>query len=91
MVVAKPLRFDTEARIALVAWRVVNEKSQQWVADQLEVSQAAVSMWETGRYRPDPPQRDKLKDLCGIDPETWLTAEELRSVLRSLRRLAANA
>lgn len=60
--------------------------SQTWLANQLKVSQGAISNWESGKSVPSPEQVSKLQDILGptgslrgpdlaVDPYgQWLTA-----------------
>lgn len=43
--------------------------SQDYVANKLEVTQAAVSYWESGRVSPCKKYRRKLVQLLGVDEE----------------------
>ena len=45
---------------------------QSELADQLGVSQQAVSAWLKGRARPDPERMAKIEEILGIPMRSWV-------------------
>ncbi|MEP7124703.1 MAG: hypothetical protein ABJE95_27490 [Byssovorax sp.] len=72
--------LDTEGR------RLLNERLQNTtqieLAKSLEVHQSNVSLWSTGRTRPEPHHREALLVVLGIPTIAWLTPEELEVIAR---------
>lgn len=57
--------------------------SQQALADLLGIKQSSVSLWVSGRSRPEAHLRLALEGLWEIPAESWLTLEEAEVVARA--------
>lgn len=57
--------------------RIVNARTQLWVAQELGVTQQAVSQWLRRASRPLPTFRSAMWRKLDIPEEDWLTAAEL--------------
>lgn len=75
---------STPARDALLAWLGVQAPghSQAALAQVLGLNQSSVSLWVSGRSRPEPPMRKALELVTGIPEDDWLTLEERALVER---------
>ena len=51
------------------------KRTQQWLADQLNVSKSAVVKWENDVQRPSAEQALKLANLFGVPPDTFVSPE----------------
>jgi transcriptional regulator with XRE-family HTH domain len=56
---------------------------QQWLAEQLGVSQAVVSNWERGRHDPSPHHVSKIAQVLGVDPGFLTGGSTVRATLGS--------
>lgn len=68
---------DTRGRKKLLRW-LATTGAQADLARRLQVSQAAVHWWTTGRQRPTPPYRRALARILAISEDDWMTSDERR-------------
>lgn len=68
--------IETEGREALRA----KEPNQSAVAKAIGVDQSTVSGWFHGAFRPEPPNRTKIRIVYGVAEELWLTDAERAEV-----------
>lgn len=89
MVAAVAFGTDTQGRALLSQWLETGEgRSQVLLASWLKINSSSVSLWVSGRSRPDPAMRRALCMLLGIAEDAWFTAEEL-AFLEGVKALAA--
>ena len=82
--------IDTHGRSLLAQWLEHGQgRSQVLLASWLELNSSSVSLWVSGRSRPEPPMRRALEMLLGIPEDAWLTAEELAFLTRAKATAAA--
>lgn len=73
--------MNQDPRIRLKEWASARGlKSQGAIAKALGVTQQAVSDLLTGQSRPSLPLAVAIKSEVGIEPEEWLTEEELTAI-----------
>ena len=60
-----------EAGEALVAWLEANEKSQQWLADKLQIGRAVLWRWLVGETTPHIDSAAEIEQLTGIPSRLW--------------------
>jgi transcriptional regulator with XRE-family HTH domain len=65
----------------------LGRRTQQWLADLLNVSQSTVSLWGRKLSTPEPVHRRALAILLGIPEESWFTDEE-REFLKKIEAVA---
>lgn len=66
------------------------KRTQEWLADTLGTSQANISLWLSGKFRPSDEYREGLEILTGIPRDAWRTEKEREVVLRALTFVASN-
>lgn len=69
-------------RLLRTKLRPLGTMSQKALADLFSIKQSSVSLWASGRSRPEPHHRAALEVLWGIPQDTWMTAEEAEIVKR---------
>ena len=78
MAAATVVGIETPGRASLAQWLTEGEgRSQVLLAGWLGINSSSVSLWVSGRSRPDPHFRRALALLLGIAEDAWFTAEEL--------------
>ncbi|MHC4894480.1 MAG: helix-turn-helix domain-containing protein [Planctomycetota bacterium] len=60
------------ASARLLAWLSHNGRTQSWLADALCVTTGAVSLWLSGKRRPDVTRMVALEAAAGIPVKMWL-------------------
>lgn len=66
----------TDGKEALATKLKGMRRNGSWLARELKLSANSVSLWLRGRSRPEHHHRLALHRLLGIDPLSWMTAEE---------------
>ena len=62
----------TKASVALdQLLRPVRPLTQKQLADELGVTQQAVSLWLSGRSKPDTNRRERIEELTGVPVTDW--------------------
>lgn len=69
---------DTDEQVhpgeKLREWLKSNDKTQAWLAQETDASQASVSEWVSGRRIPGLPAAVRIERLAGIPVAEWLEA-----------------
>lgn len=78
--VTKAEGLQTVGRALLVAYLEKDGNSQGKLADALGLVQSSVSLWASGKARPEPPIRTLLVLHAGIPVDAWLTDDERKHV-----------
>jgi transcriptional regulator with XRE-family HTH domain len=84
--------FPSPARQQLMTWLSAPDRSQEKLADLLEIGQSTVSLWTREHTRPEYHHRVLLQMICGIPVDDWMTADERAKISRithSLKELAS--
>ncbi len=81
---------STPGRKLLLAKIRSGEWSQTSIGKALDRAQSSVSLWCSGRARPESPMREALELLLGIPRTAWDTADE-RKAVESVRADIAKA
>lgn len=55
------------------------DKTQEWLADKLGVSQTAVALWETGKREPNFSMINKISKVLHIDISELISFDEVNS------------
>lgn len=63
---------------------------QNALATRLDISQAAVSAWASGKSRPEPAYREALAVALGIPVDAWVTDDD-RAIVERARAAVATA
>lgn len=79
---------ETEGR-RLLRERLCEGVTQRWLADLLEIKQSSVSLWVSGKARPEAHYRLALWKLWRIPQRAWLTTSERRMVRRARKAAPA--
>lgn len=67
----------TKASVALDRMlRPVRPLTQKQLAEELGVTQQAVSLWLSGRSKPDANRRERIAKITGVPVTDWDEAEE---------------
>lgn len=77
---------DTPARAALETALEQPGRSQQWLAELLDMKQPSISRWVSGESRPPDHVRECLALLLGIPTDDWRTDKE-RALVRHCEKI----
>lgn len=79
----------TPGAVQLRAYFEAERGRQNDLATRLDVSQAAVSAWASGKARPEPAYREALSIALNIPVDAWVNDEDRAIVARAVAATAA--
>jgi len=78
-----PERSTEGRRLLIECLAPPSRHTQSSIAAALEIGQSSVSLWASGRSRPDTHHRTALRILLSIPEDAWLTPAEKATIARA--------